>query len=213
MTAQDVVLPLFPELSSKQLDQLDAIARAVWDWNQRINVISRKDPLVMERHVLHSLGIAKVLRFQPGSRILDVGTGGGFPGLPLAVLHPDCEFVLCDSIGKKIKVVRAVAEAAGITNVTGIHGRADDMSGTYDFVVSRAVTRMAGFLPWIEGKIRPDHRHNLANGVLYLKGGDLQEELAEVSAPCHITPLKTWFKDPFFFFFQVVHVDLSAANV
>jgi 16S rRNA (guanine527-N7)-methyltransferase len=212
MTAQDVVLPHFSELSSKQLDQLDAIASAVWDWNQRINVISRKDPLVMERHVLHSLGIAKVLRFQPGSRILDVGTGGGFPGLPLAVLHPECEFVLCDSIGKKIKVVCAVAEAAGITNVTGIHGRADDMSGTYDFVVSRAVTRMAGFLPWIEGKIRPDHRHTLANGVLYLKGGDLQKELAEVSAPCHITPLKTWFKDPFFDTKQVVHVDLSAAN-
>lgn len=188
------------------------IARTVWDWNQRINVISRKDPLVMERHVLHSLGIAKVLRFQPGSRILDVGTGGGFPGLPLAVLHPDSEFVLCDSIGKKVKVVEAVAKAAGISNVKGVHGRAEEMTGTYDFVVSRAVTRMGGFLRWIEGKINPDQRHPLPNGVLYLKGGDLREELAEVDVPCSVTPLKTWFQDSFFDTKHVVHVDLTASQ-
>lgn len=210
MAARDVVLPHFPELTDRQLEQLDAVAASVWDWNQRINVISRKDPRVMEHHVLHSLGIAKVLRFQPGSRVLDVGTGGGFPGLPLAVLHPEVEFVLCDSIGKKIKVVRAAAEAAGLANVVALHARAEDVEGIFDFVVSRAVTRMAGFLGWLDGKIRPGGTHELPNGVLYLKGGDLSEELAEVKAPCQTWALKSWFAQEFFETKQVVHVDLSA---
>ena len=211
MAARDVILPHFPDLTDAQLDQLDAIAQTVWDWNQHINVISRKDPEVMLRHVLHSLGIAKVMRFEPGSRVLDVGTGGGFPGLPLAVLHPETEFVLCDSIGKKIKVVQAAANAAGLNNVTALHARAEDVEGTYDFVVSRAVTRMAGFLSWLDGKIKTDSVHPLPNGVLYLKGGDLTEELSEVEASCQVTPLATWFADPFFETKQVVHVDLSTA--
>ena len=211
MAARDVILPHFPDLTDAQIDQLDAIAQTVWDWNQRINVISRKDPEVMVRHVLHSLGIAKVMRFEPGSCVLDVGTGGGFPGLPLAVLHPDTEFVLCDSIGKKIKVVQAAAKAAGLNNVTALHARAEDVEGTYDFVVSRAVTRMAGFLSWLDGKIKTDSVHPMANGVLYLKGGDLTEELSEVEASCQVTPLATWFADPFFETKQVVHVDLSTA--
>lgn len=211
MAARDVILPHFPDLTDAQLDQLDAIAQTVWDWNQRINVISRKDPEVMVRHVLHSLGIAKVMRFEPGSRVLDVGTGGGFPGLPLAVLHPETEFVLCDSIGKKIKVVQAAAKAAGLNNVTALHARAEDVEGTYDFVVSRAVTRMAGFLSWLDGKIKTDSLHPLPNGVLYLKGGDLREELSEVEASCQVTPLATWFVDPFFETKQVVHADLSPA--
>jgi len=211
VAARDVILPHFPGLTDAQLDQLDAIAQTVWDWNQRINVISRKDPEVMVRHVLHSLGIAKVMRFEPGSRVLDVGTGGGFPGLPLAVLHPETEFVLCDSIGKKIKVVQAAAKAAGLNNVTALHARAEDVEGTYDFVVSRAVTRMAGFLSWLDGKIKTDSLHPLPNGVLYLKGGDLREELSEVEASCQVTPLATWFVDPFFETKQVVHADLSPA--
>ncbi|MGB0178860.1 MAG: 16S rRNA (guanine(527)-N(7))-methyltransferase RsmG [Flavobacteriales bacterium] len=211
MAARDVVLPHFPDLTDAQLDQLDAIAQTVWDWNQHINVISRKDPEVMVRHVLHSLGIAKVMRFEPGSLVLDVGTGGGFPGLPLAVLHPETEFVLCDSIGKKIKVVQAAAKAAGLHNVTALHARAEDVDGSYDFVVSRAVTRMAGFLSWLDGKIKKDSVHPLPNGVLYLKGGDLTEELSEVEASCQVTPLATWFADPFFETKQVVHVDLSTA--
>ena len=209
MTAADVIAPHFPDLSESQLLQLDALADAVWTWNAKINVISRKDPHVMERHVLHSLGIAKVMRFQPGARVLDVGTGGGFPGLPLAVLHPETEFVLCDSIGKKIKVVEAAAKAAGLKNVTAVHARAEHVPGQFDFVVSRAVTRMAGFLAWIEGKITPSSDHDLANGVLYLKGGDLTEELAEVNAPHTLHHLGTWFKDSFFETKQVVHVDLS----
>lgn len=209
MTASDVIAPHFQDLSESQLLQLDALAEAVWTWNAKINVISRKDPHVMERHVLHSLGIAKVMRFQPGARVLDVGTGGGFPGLPLAVLHPEVDFVLCDSIGKKIKVVEAAAQAAGLKNVKAIHARAEQVPGEFDFVVSRAVTRMAGFLDWIEGKIAQTHKHELANGVLYLKGGDLTEELAEVNAPHTSHHLRTWFTDPFFETKQVVHVDLS----
>ena len=151
------------------------------------------------------------MQFEPGSRVLDVGTGGGFPGLPLAVLHPETEFVLCDSIGKKIKVVQAAVKAAGLNNVTALHARAEDVEGTYDFVVSRAVTRMAGFLSWLDGKIKTDSVHPLPNGVLYLKGGDLTEELSEVEASCQVTPLATWFADPFFETKQVVHVDLSTA--
>ena len=209
MTASDVIAPHFQDLSESQLLQLDALAEAVWTWNAKINVISRKDPHVMERHVLHSLGIAKVMRFQTGARVLDVGTGGGFPGLPLAVLHPEVDFVLCDSIGKKIKVVAAAAKAAGLKNVKAIHARAEQVPGEFDFVVSRAVTRMARFLDWIEGKIAQTHNHELANGVLYLKGGDLTEELAEVNAPHTLHHLGTWFTDPFFETKQVVHVDLS----
>ena len=213
MTAKDAVLPHFSDLTNKQLDQLDAVAQTVWDWNQHINVISRKDSEVMVRHVLHSLGIAKVMRFKPQSHVLDVGTGGGFPGLPLAVLHPETTFVLCDSIGKKIKVVQDAAQAAGLTNVTAIHARAEDVEGKYDFVVSRAVTRMARFVAWLDGKVKKQGTHPLPNGILYLKGGDLSEELSEISEPWHTTPLNLWFKDSFFDEKKVVHVDLSSSRV
>ena len=210
MTARDVVLPHFPHLTDKQLDQLDQIATSVWEWNEHINVISRKDPFVMERHVLHSLGIAKVLQFLPECNVLDVGTGGGFPGLPLAVLCPETNFVLCDSIGKKVKVVNAVAKATGLSNVKGIHARAEDVEGTFDFVVSRAVTRMAGFIPWVANKVHNVQRHSLPNGILYLKGGDIEEELSEVKFNCTTTPLNSWFKSEFFETKHVVHVDLHS---
>lgn len=209
MTAQATVAPHFPDLSEEQLEQLDLLAQGVKEWNQRINVISRKDEHVMERHVLHSLGIAKVLRFAPGSHVLDVGTGGGFPGLPLAVMHPDTSFVLCDSIGKKIKVVRELAKTLQLQNVQAVHARAEDVEGSFDFVVSRAVTRMGQFLPWVEGKLAPASNHNLPNGILYLKGGDLQEELDEVRQPCTVHPLAEWFPAPFFETKAVVHVALT----
>ena len=209
MTAQATVAPHFPDLSEEQLEQLNLLAQGVKEWNQRINVISRKDEHVMERHVLHSLGIAKVLRFAPSSHVLDVGTGGGFPGLPLAVMHPDTSFVLCDSIGKKIKVVRELAKALQLQNVQAVHARAEDVEGSFDFVVSRAVTRMGQFLPWVEGKLAPASNHNLPNGILYLKGGDLQEELDEVRKPCTVHPLSEWFPAPFFETKAVVHVALT----
>lgn len=209
MTAQATVAPHFPDLSEEQLEQLNLLAQGVKEWNQRINVISRKDEHVMERHVLHSLGIAKVLRFAPGSHVLDVGTGGGFPGLPLAVMHPDTSFVLCDSIGKKIKVVRELAKTLQLQNVQAVHARAEDVEGSFDFVVSRAVTRMGQFLPWVEGKLAPASNHNLPNGILYLKGGDLQEELDEVRKPCTVHPLSEWFPAPFFETKAVVHVALT----
>ena len=180
------------------------------EWNAAINVISRKDmESFEERHVLHSLAIARAMKFAPGSRVLDVGTGGGFPGIPLAVVFPEVQFILCDSIGKKIKVVRAVTEALNLHNVTVHHGRAEDVPGRFDFVVSRAVTRMAGFIPWVIGKIERRTLNPWPNGILALKGGDLREELAEVRYPTERLPVSQWFSDPFFETKEVVYVKLQ----
>ena len=198
----------FSNLNSLQKEQLEALLPLYNDWNQRINVISRSD---MEhfytRHVLHSLGIAKVQHFISGSKILDVGTGGGFPGIPLAILFPEVQFTLVDSIGKKIKVVSAVADALELHNVNAFHKRAESVKGTYDFIVSRAVTRMDRFVPWVEEKISTVNRHEHANGILYLKGGDLTEELASFPN-AEITPLTQFFTEDFFETKKVVFVPL-----
>ena len=198
----------FSNLNSLQKEQLEALLPLYSDWNQRINVISRSD---MEhfytRHVLHSLGIAKVQPFISGSKILDVGTGGGFPGIPLAILFPEVQFTLVDSIGKKIKVVSAVADALELHNVNAFHKRAESVKGTYDFIVSRAVTRMDRFVPWVEEKISTVNRHEHANGILYLKGGDLTEELASFPN-AEITPLTQFFTEDFFETKKVVFVPL-----
>jgi 16S rRNA (guanine527-N7)-methyltransferase len=175
------ILHYFPDLSPKQQEQFEALGELYKFWNDQINVISRKDTEnFYERHVLHSLGIAKIQSFNAGTEILDVGTGGGFPGIPLAILFPDSNFTLVDSIGKKIKVVNEVAKAVGLTNVKGIHCRAEDVEGKFDFVVSRAVTRMPDFLVWVKGKIKSKSIHHRNNGILYLTGGDLSEEMSTV---------------------------------
>jgi 16S rRNA (guanine527-N7)-methyltransferase len=169
----------FPNLTEEQKNQFEALDELYRFWNAQINVVSRKDiDMLYEHHVLHSLSIAKVLEFLPGETVLDVGTGGGFPGIPLSILFPETSFHLVDSIGKKIKVVQEVAQALGLKNVRASHMRAEEVKGTVDFVISRAVTQLKEFYPWVRAKIRKGGKNTLANGVLYLKGGDLTEELA-----------------------------------
>ena len=169
-------------------------------WNAQINVISRKDiDLLYERHILHSLGIAKVHPFLPNQHVLDVGTGGGFPGIPLAILFSETQFLLVDSIGKKIKVVNEVADAIGLKNLKAVHSRAEQVNQNFDFIVSRAVTQLKDFYPWIKGKFEKESEGKLANGVLYLKGGDLEEELkASKLKNIQLFPLSEYFSEEFF---------------
>ena len=199
-----------PELTDEAVEQLGKLKALYTEWNAAINVISRKDMDAFdERHVLHSLALVKAMKFAPGSDVLDVGTGGGFPGIPLAIVYPEVNFVLCDSIGKKMKVVRAVVQALGLTNVTVHHGRAEEIKGQFDFVVSRAVTRMNRFIPWVQGKIKKQSINPWPNGILALKGGDLSEELAEVDYPTERLPISEWLDQPFFETKQVVYVKLQ----
>jgi 16S rRNA (guanine527-N7)-methyltransferase len=199
----------FPELNKQQQQDFAQLGELYAEWNAKINVISRKDmDHFYERHVLHSLGIAKVISFTPGTQILDVGTGGGFPGIPLAILFPECEFYLVDSIKKKIKVVNAVIQDLGLRNVKAEAIRAEQVHGKFDFVVSRAVTRIKPFLQWVSKKIDPDQKNELKNGILYLKGGDLSEEMAEIRRKYLIYELSDYFEQEFFQTKKVVHVVL-----
>jgi 16S rRNA (guanine527-N7)-methyltransferase len=189
----------FPELSSEQFSQFAKLPELYAHWNAQINVISRKDiELLEERHVLHSLGIAKVMSFKPGTHILDVGTGGGFPGIPLAILFPECEFVLVDSIGKKIKVVNEVAAAIGLKNLKAFHIRAEDVKEKFHFVVSRAVTEFPVFYNWVRNKFMKEQFNALPNGILYLKGGDLKDEFGRFYEKTKFYELKNHFKEAFF---------------
>jgi 16S rRNA (guanine527-N7)-methyltransferase len=205
----DFIQKYFPDLTSDQYAQLARLPELYSYWNAQINVISRKDEdNFMERHVLHSLGIAKLIQFKPGTRILDIGTGGGFPGITLAILFPECNFTLVDSIGKKIKVVNEVTHELGLKNVIGIHERAEKVPGQFDFIVSRAVTAMPAFLPWTKGKILPKQNNELKNGILYLKGGDLTTEMAEVKLNHTIHSISDYFKEEFFETKKIVHIPL-----
>ena len=199
----------FNGLTDKQLWQFEQLGALYNHWNSLINVISRKDiDELYIRHVLHSLGIAKVQPFKPNAHILDVGTGGGFPGIPLAIMFPETKFYLIDSIGKKIKVVQEVANALGLKNVKAEHGRAEKVKGEFDFIVSRAVTNMDDFVKWTRKKVAKKQHHELKNGVLYLKGGDLTGELANFSRAT-IYNLSDYFTEDFFETKKVVHIPLK----
>jgi 16S rRNA (guanine527-N7)-methyltransferase len=196
----NIIQKYFPNLSPDQINQFDALYGLYQNWNSQINVISRKDiDLLYERHILHSLGIAKVCEFLPNQSILDVGTGGGFPGIPLAILFPETQFLLVDSIGKKIKVVNEVSSAIGLQNLKAIHSRAEQVDEKFDFIISRAVTQLKDFYPWIKGKFNKASKTDFKNGVLYLKGGYLEQELEDSQMKnIKLFPLTDYFEEEFF---------------
>lgn len=204
-----IIYKYFPELTEVQKEQFAKLQDRYRDWNMKINVVSRKDiDELYLRHVLHSLGIAKFQRFAPGTTVLDVGTGGGFPGIPLAILFPETHFVLVDAIGKKIKVVQEVIDGLGITNVTAVHSRVEDLDQEFDFIVSRAVAAMPTFVHWVKGKIKKSSVHDRRNGILYLKGGDLEEELKEYRS-VEVYPLSDYFEEAFFETKKLVYLPMK----
>ena len=205
----DEILKYFPDLTDIQIEQFQKLDFLYHDWNEKINVISRKDiDALYTKHILHSLGIAKIMKFEPGATVLDVGTGGGFPGIPLAILFPETRFYLIDVIAKKIKVVQGVVDALELKNVKAEQKRAELVKGDFDFIVSRAVTNMPDFVSWVKGKIKKQHKHTLKNGILYLKGGDLAEELKDFPKAT-LYDLAEIFEDEFFETKKVVHLPLK----
>ena len=205
----EIIHKYFKNLSEKQIEQFSKLQDLYQDWNLKINVVSRKDiDELYLRHVLHSLGIAKVMEFKPGARVIDVGTGGGFPGIPLAILFPETQFHLVDSIGKKIKVVNEVVAGLGLENVKTTHGRVEDVKDTYDFIVSRAVAQMETFVRWNKGKITKKQNHDLKNGILYLKGGDLSDEL-KLYTSATVYNLADYFDEDFYETKKVVHLGMK----
>lgn len=197
----------FPFLTEIQLSQYETLAKEFLSWNEKINLISRKDTdNLFEHHILHSLAIAKVCKFKPQCEVMDIGTGGGFPGIPLAIMFPETKFYLVDSIGKKIKVVQALVEALGLKNVKAEQIRAENVNRQFDFIVSRAVTYLPDFMQWTKGKISKIQYHDLANGVLYLKGGDLTEELSTIKNKIKIYEIDNYFEEEFFETKKVIHV-------
>ena len=204
---KEKLLKYFPDLSQQQLDQYELLAKEFLSWNEKINLISRKDTEnLFEHHILHSLAIAKVCKFKPQCEVMDIGTGGGFPGIPLAIMFPETKFYLVDSIGKKIKVVQALVEALGLKNVEAEQIRAENVNRQFDFIVSRAVTYLPDFMQWTKGKISKIQYHDLANGVLYLKGGDLTEELSTIKNKIKIYDIDNYFEEEFFQTKKVIHV-------
>ena len=207
--SMQLIQKYFKDLSPLQIQQFSQLQELYKDWNLKINVVSRKDiDELYVRHVLHSLGIAKIIEFKSGSKVMDVGTGGGFPGIPLAILFPETQFHLVDSIGKKIKVVNEVAQGLGLQNVKTTHGRVEDVKDTYDFIVSRAVAQMETFVRWTRGRIAKKQQHELKNGILYLKGGDLTEELKKYTS-AKIYDLSRYFEEDFYDTKKVVHLGMK----
>ena len=200
-----VIHKYFPELSEEQIQQFTDLQNLYEYWNAKINVISRKNiETLYTNHILHSLAIAKIIQFKKGTKILDIGTGGGFPGIPLAILFPEVNFLLVDSIGKKIKVVNEITKAVGLTNVRTLHERAENIKETFDFVVSRAVTNMTAFKKWVKGKFNNTHNNTLNNGILYLKGGDLSKELKGITHTK--TEIADIFEEEFFKTKKVIYI-------
>lgn len=205
----DLIIKYFPHLTELQKKRFSLLQELYGDWNLKINVVSRKDiDELYLRHVLHSLGIAKIIQFQQGASVLDVGTGGGFPGIPLAILFPETNFHLVDSIGKKIKVVDEVVAGLGLENVKSTNDRVENIKGTYDFIISRAVAAMPTFVYWVEGKIAKKNLHERKNGILYLKGGDLTEELRGFPK-AEIYPITDYFEEVFFETKKVVYIPMK----
>lgn len=208
----ELIEKYFTNLTEVQKKQFIKLEELYKEWNEKINVISRKDmDSLYEKHILHSLGIAKIMTFSPGTKVLDIGTGGGFPGIPLAILLPEVQFTLIDSIGKKITVVKEVSEGIGLKNITAIHGRAENLKEKFHFIVSRAVTQMPVFLRWLKGKFEKEQFNPKHNGVLYLKGGNLAEELAGLKA--EIFDLKNVFEGEFFETKKVVYLSKGNFNL
>lgn len=207
MVHSDIIFKYFPDLTDKQKDQIDQLFPLYQEWNAKINVVSRKDiDQLYERHVLHSLAIAKFTSFSPESKILDVGTGGGFPGIPLAILYPECHFHLVDSIRKKITVVEEVAGAIGLDNLTAEHQRMEKVKGTYDFVVSRAVAQTKQLFIWAHQKVSKEQKNDLDNGMILLKGGDLTQEMKEFGRRYIEQDLSDYFSDEFFETKKIIYV-------
>ena len=208
--AAEIVSKYFPHLSKEQREQIMQLGPLYADWNQKINLISRRDiGSLYERHVLHSLSIAKFIQFKPGTEVLDVGTGGGFPGIPLAIYFPLVHFTLIDSIGKKIKVVDNIARYLQLQNISTIHGRAENTSQKYDFIVSRAVAKITTFYSWTKSKIISSFTNEIPNGILYLKGGDLKEELMEFDRNYQLVDLRMYFREPFFETKKLVYIPFA----
>ena len=203
----NLIKKYFPRLTDLQVRQFGDLQQLYSDWNEQINVISRRDiGYLYERHVLHSLSVSKIVRFRPGSDILDIGTGGGFPGIPLAILFPQTKFTLADSVKKKIGVVKSITQSLQLKNVVPLAVRAENVPGYYDFVTCRAVARHSILFNWAQKKIKKRSRHSIANGMLCLKGGDIKNEADELNVPCRIYDLSDFFQEPFFETKKLVHV-------